>query len=79
MLSGSIAADSQELIQHQLGVLEEDSASVTLKTNEKTEFLILSGEPIDEPLSTYGPFGMNTPQELNEAIRDYQMGKMGTM
>ena len=79
MLSGDVNADGQQLVQHQLGILEEGSRSVSVETSEKSEFLILSGEPIDEPMSTYGPFVMNTPQELNQAIRDFQMGKMGSM
>lgn len=39
--------------------------------------LILAGEPIDEPTVSYGPFVMNTQTEIMEAMRDYQMGKMG--
>jgi redox-sensitive bicupin YhaK (pirin superfamily) len=42
-----------------------------------TEILILCGEPIEEPLAQYGPFVMNSQTEIMEAMRDYQMGKMG--
>jgi redox-sensitive bicupin YhaK (pirin superfamily) len=42
-----------------------------------TEILVLCGEPIEEPLSQYGPFVMNSQTEIMEAMRDYQMGKMG--
>lgn len=42
-----------------------------------TEILVLCGEPIDEPLAQYGPFVMNSQTEIMEAMRDYQMGKMG--
>lgn len=44
-----------------------------------TRIILLSGEPINEPLATYGPFVMNNQQELMEAIRDYQSGKMGNL
>jgi redox-sensitive bicupin YhaK (pirin superfamily) len=39
--------------------------------------LFLSGEPINEKIATYGPYVMNTQTEILEAMRDYQMGKMG--
>ncbi len=39
--------------------------------------LLLSGEPIDEPIVGAGPFVMNTPQEIRQAMADYQSGKMG--
>ena len=42
-----------------------------------TEILVLCGEPIEEPLAQYGPFVMNSQTEIMEAMRDYQMGKMG--
>lgn len=42
-----------------------------------TEILVLCGEPIEEPLAQYGPFVMNSQKEIMEALRDYQMGKMG--
>ena len=46
---------------------------------EDTRFILLSGEPIKESLSTYGPFVMNTEDEIRQAIIDYQSGKMGIL
>ena len=52
-----------------------DQISITAKT--ETEFLLLAGLPLNEPKVQHGPFVMNTETEILEAMRDYQMGKMG--
>lgn len=58
---------------------ENDGDTVRIEAQEDTRMILLSGEPINEPLATYGPFVMNTEEELMQAMRDYQMGKMGQL
>ena len=48
-----------------------------IKTTTSSNILILSGEPIKEKITQYGPYVMNTQTEIMEAMRDYQQGKMG--
>jgi redox-sensitive bicupin YhaK (pirin superfamily) len=57
--------------------LSEDGDTVTVEAKADTQLLILSGEPIREPVASYGPFVMNTREELQQAVEDYRAGRMG--
>jgi redox-sensitive bicupin YhaK (pirin superfamily) len=61
----------------QLATLSPEGTSVTLTANDDSIVLVLGGEPIDEPVASYGPFVMNTQEELRQAMADYRSGKMG--
>lgn len=62
-----------------LVVFETGGKQLSLSFLEHSQFLILCGTPIDEEVTHYGPFVMNTQTEILEAMRDYQMGKMGIL
>ncbi|GJQ51137.1 MAG: hypothetical protein HKUEN01_35230 [Candidatus Kuenenia stuttgartiensis] len=58
---------------------KNDGEGIALTALEDTRALLLSGKPIDEEVVSYGPFVMNTQTQIMEAMRDYQMGKMGVL
>jgi redox-sensitive bicupin YhaK (pirin superfamily) len=70
---GSLVATAGELV-----LFANDGARVELEADEEgTHTIILAGEPIGEPIVQYGPFVMNTIQEIEQAMRDVQRGKFG--
>lgn len=52
---------------------------LTLQAEEDAHVILLAGEPIDEPIIQYGPFVMNSVEEIEQAIRDVQRGKFGAI
>jgi len=68
---------SEKLSVNNLALLERDGETFTVEALEDSIFLVMSGEPIDEPIAQYGPFLMNTHAEIAQAIDDYQQGKFG--
>lgn len=56
-----------------------DGDGFELTALEDTRLLVGSGEPLNEPIASHGPFVMNNQTEIMEAFRDYQMGKMGVL
>lgn len=60
-------------------LFKNDGEKITIEVTEDTIVLILSGEPINEPIAQYGPFLMNTWEELEQAISDVSAGKFGVL
>jgi redox-sensitive bicupin YhaK (pirin superfamily) len=73
-----VGAQEQLVLPGQLAVLERrGDGPVRVRGAKDARVLVLSGEPIDEPVAAYGPFVMNTQEQILDAMRDYQSGKMG--
>jgi len=60
-----------------LVLLGRDGDSVSMEARADSVVLVLSGEPINEPVASRGPFVMNTESELRQAMEDYRAGRMG--
>lgn len=71
-VNGSRDAGEAELI-----LCKRNGSVATVVAREDSRLLVMSGEPIEEPVARYGPFVMNTREELVQAVQDYQAGKMG--
>ena len=63
----------------ELVLLSREGEDFVLEAESDAIVFVMSGAPIDEPVVGYGPFVMNTPQEIQQAYRDYQAGKLGTI
>ncbi len=75
LVNGADKAAATELV-----LLSREGVSFTVAAmDEDAEILLMSGAPIDEPVVGYGPFVMNAPEEIRQAIVDFQAGKFGRM
>ncbi|WP_438973628.1 pirin family protein [Polaribacter sp.] len=80
LLEGELLVNGKELLQkggNQMIVFNQDGNQISFKAKKESTLLILSGAPIKEKITQYGPYVMNTQTEILEAMRDYQQGKMG--
>lgn len=79
IIDGEIAVDGQPAGKLELAIFTRDGAGAAIESSSGAEVLVLGGEPIDEPIAPYGPFVMNTQEEIRQAVIDYQSGKMGIL
>lgn len=80
VLAGTIQVNDADVVRSgQLVVLARDGGEITLEANGEAKLLVLSGEPINEPVVAQGPFVMNTVGEIKQAMLDFQSGKFGAM
>jgi redox-sensitive bicupin YhaK (pirin superfamily) len=80
VLHGSIQVNGgPEAHEGEMVVLDREGQHLTIEANSDAKLLLLSGEPIDEPIVGYGPFVMNSRQEIIEAMSDFNRGQFGRM
>lgn len=72
---GVLANGAEEIDERELAFLTREGETVSVEAARDSRLLILSGEPIDEPIVGQGPFVMNTDEEIRRAIDDYRTGK----
>ncbi|MEJ6686892.1 MAG: pirin family protein [Crocinitomicaceae bacterium] len=79
ILDGELDINGKKASSKDMIWFENDGAFIDIKTEQKSRFIILSGEPIGEPIASYGPFVMNTQEELRQSVNDFHNGKMGAL
>ncbi len=63
----------------ELAIFDRKGRGLSVAAQKDARLLLMSGEPIDEPVVGHGPFVMNRPAEIRQAILDYQEGRMGSL
>ena len=80
VLAGTVQINGDTVLRAaQMATLGTAGQGVTIEANNDAKVLLLAGEPIDEPVVGYGPFVMNTREEIGKAIEDFNGGKFGKM
>jgi len=79
LLDGNLQVNGTEVKKKDMLVFDNNGTDIQIKANENTRYILLAGEPLNEPVASYGPFVMSNQTEIMEAVRDSQMGKMGIL
>ena len=76
--AGTLHVAAQDLPQPGLLMFGPQGEGIALQAKSDVKLLVLAGKPLNEPISHYGPFVMNTEAEIKQAIADFRAGKMGS-
>lgn len=80
VLKGKITVSGFGLVESlHAAVFNNDGDGISIETLEDSRVLVMSGLPLNEKVVSHGPFVMNSETQILEAMRDYQMGKMGVL
>lgn len=78
-IHGNSKIQDNDMIERYLIVFDREGTEISIAGKKGAKLLVLNGEPINEPVAHYGPFVMNTKQEIAQAIADFEAGKMGRL
>lgn len=78
-LDGNLSVNGQTVPADNFVLFANDGEEFSVEAASDSMFFVLSGEPLNEPIASYGPFVMNTQDEIRQAMRDYGTGKFGRL
>lgn len=79
-LRGGLLVQGRHILREaQVAVFDRRAGEVSIEANDDATLLVLAGEPIEEPIVGYGPFVMNTDEEIAQAVDDVQGGRFGAI
>ena len=73
---GELAVAGEQVRERQMAILANDGDIVSVSAAQSCRFLLVAGCPLNEPIAQHGPFVMNSDEELQQAIADYQTGRL---
>ncbi|MCW3090917.1 MAG: short-chain dehydrogenase [Ferruginibacter sp.] len=79
VVNGSVEVNGEKAPEHSFILFGNEGEEISVKAEQDAVLLVLSGQPINEPIASYGPFVMNTQEEIREAIMEFQSGKFGVL
>jgi quercetin 2,3-dioxygenase len=79
VVNGAVTVNGQKAAEHSFILFKNEGEEISIKAAEDSVLLVLSGEPINEPIVSYGPFVMNTKEEIIQAVEEFQSGKFGVL
>lgn len=79
VIEGTVKVNGNEAVANSFVLMKNDGEEFVVEAAEQSQILLLSGEPINEPIAAHGPFVMNTREEIVQAMEDYSRGKFGVL
>jgi len=79
IVEGNINLDGKHIDEHSFILFKNEGEEISFGAEKNSVLLLMSGVPIEEPIASYGPFVMNTQQEIFEAVKEFQSGKYGVL
>ncbi len=77
VIEGEAIVNGEAITENHFVSFQQDGETIDIKAIKDSIVLVLSGEPINEPIAAHGPFVMNTRDEIIQAFDDFQNGKFG--
>jgi len=77
VLRGKVSVNGEAANEGELVVFEREGGEAAIEAASDATVFVMNGKPIDEPIAGYGPFVMNTQEQIRQAVVDYQSGRLG--